>query len=615
MRALGFVLRDAWRLASPYFRSEERGQAWLLLGFIVAAIFIMNGLNVILNYWNAALVNSLTEKDLPGFFELLLTYRSGPAGFMPGFVPIVALYIPVAIYRTYLNQVLQIRWRRWMTDRLLNEWLADRAYYTMSISARAPADTGVAAGMDGADNPDQRIAEDMRTFVEGTLALSLGLLSNIVNLVSFSIILWSLSGALEVWGISIPGYLFWVALLYAVIGSYLTHRIGWPLARLEFNHQRTEADFRFSLARLRENTEGVALLGGEAEEKAGLTRRFQALMENWMALIRRRKLLSVFTIGYGQVASIFPLVVASPRYFGGEITMGSLFQVSGAFESVQGSMSWFIDAYSPGVSSTSSLTFWRANVARLTGFRDAAAAARAAAQGGPSLQAGDGPDLRADDLTIALPDGTRLMDHAALRFAAGRSTVISGRSGSGKSTLFRVLAGIWPFGAGRIERPPGTSLSLPQRPYIPLGTLRHALCYPAPDGRFTDAELEQALADTGLPGLAGQLDADEPWAQRLSGGEQQRLAVARALLLRPDWLFMDEATASLDPEGEAQLYGILRRKLPGTTIISIAHRPAVAAFHDEARVFRREPGQAGTLQVAKQDDLVPAPYSSGGGAG
>ncbi len=607
MRALGHVLRDAWRLTAPYFRSEERLKAWLLLGFIVAAIFVMNGLNVVLNYWNAALVNALTEKNFDGFLELLLTYRSGPEGFMPGFVPILLVYVPFAIYRTYLNQVLQIRWRRWMTDRLLTEWLSDRAYYTMSVSARAPATTGLTAGMAGADNPDQRIADDMRTFVEGTLSLGLGLLSNVVNLVSFSIILWGLSGALTVWGLTIPGYLFWIALLYAALGSYLTQLVGRPLAQLEFHHQRTEANFRFGLARLRENTEGIALLGGEAEEKAGLAQQFAALYANWMQLIGRRKWLSTLTVIYGQVSSIFSIVIVAPRYFAGAINLGQLFQVSGAFDSVQGSMSWFIDAYSPAVSSTSSLTFWRANVARLTGFREAVAAARAATQAGLAVQTGTGPDLRMDSATVALPDGTPLLRGETVRFTPGRSTVISGRSGSGKSTLFRALAGIWPFGAGHIERPAGTSLFLPQRPYIPLGTLRHAICYPAPADRFPDEALQQALHAVGLAALSDHLDADEPWPQRLSGGEQQRLAIARALLLRPDWLFMDEATANLDPEGEADLYAMLRRTLPGTTIISIAHRPAVKAFHDEALVFRRLPGQPGTLDAAAQ----PVPVAPG----
>ena len=594
MRALGGVLRDAWRLSAPYYRSEERWRAWLLLGSIIGMSLLLVRLNVLLNFWNRAFFDSLQNKDWQAFLELLLTYRTTEDGFMPGFVAIVVLYIPVSIYRTYLNQLLQIRWRRWMVARMTADYLANRAYYTMNLEA----------GPASADNPDQRIADDTKSFVDDTLTFGLGLLSNVVSLASFAVILWTLSGTVSLLGITIPGYLFWIVLIYAIIGTTLTHLVGRPLAALEFGQQRAEADFRFALVRLRENTEGVALLGGEAQENAGLTRRFGAILANWIALIKRQKLVNSLIAGYEQVAGIFPFVVASPRYFNGQITLGGLTQVSGAFARVQNSLSWFIEQYQ-------ALAKWRATVARLAGFHDAVAAARMRAASG--LQAAPSTDgsVALDGVTLRLPDGTPMMEGANLDFPAGVSTVITGRSGSGKSTLFRALAGIWPFGTGTVRRPAGVSLSLPQRPYIPLGTLRQALCYPAPGDRFTDAELTQALADVGLAGLSSELDADEPWAQRLSGGEQQRLAIARAVLLRPDWLFMDEATASLDPEAEAQLYGMLRRTLPGTTIISIAHRPAVAAFHEDARVFRRGPGQAGTLEAVAREEEMSAPSLSG----
>jgi len=606
MRALGLVLRDAWRLASPFFRSEEWRVAWLLLGASIALSLLQVGLTVVLNYWNRAFFDSLGSKDWTAFLELLLTYRSGEAGFMPGFLLIVAVFIPVSIYKTYLNQILQIRWRRWMVARMTADYLTHRAYYTMSLQTARPQGESLQTG--SADNPDQRIADDTRKFVEDTLTLGLGLMSNVFSLFNFAVILFGLSGVLNVFGVAVPGYLLWVVILYAMIGSYLTHLIGRPLARLEFGQQKAEADFRFSLVRLRENTEGVALLGGEAEERASLTGRFAAIYENWIALSKRQKAQNSLIAGYEQVAAIFPFVVASPRYFSGEILLGGLTQTAGAFARVQMSLSWFIEQYQ-------SLAGWRATVARLTGFQDAVRAAQAAAVSGLATSHGTGADLALDGVTLRLPDGTPLLDHASIGFTAGRSAVITGRSGTGKSTLFRALAGIWPFGSGTVRRPAGTSLSLPQRPYIPLGTLRHAICYPAPQDSFPDAAIVQALFDVGLSGLAGQLDADEPWPQRLSGGEQQRLAIARALLLRPDWLFMDEATASLDPEAEAELYAILRRQLTGTTIVSIAHRPAVAAFHDEARVFRRRPGEPGTLEAAKQPELAAAPSPSGRGLG
>ncbi len=582
MRTLGPVLSDAWRLALPYFRSEEKWAARGLLLLIVAMNLMLVGANVVLNYWNGAFFDSLQNKNLELFMQLLFSYRTGDAGFMPGFVPIVAVLIPISIYRTYLNQLLQIRWRRWLTDHLTTDWLSDRAYYTISLTADP-------AGL-GTDNPDQRIAEDLRKYVEDTLRLGLGLLSNVVNLFNFSLILWTLSGTVTLLGITIPGYMLWVAILYAAFGSLLTHYVGRPLAMLSFQQEKAEADFRFSLVRLRENTEGVALYGGERAEKDGLIDRFAAVFVNWRAIMQRQKLLNALIAGYEQAASIFPFVVAAPRYFSGAIQLGGLTRTSGAFARVQGSLSWFIEFYSD-------LASWRATVARLAGFQRAIVVARGLADQGARIQPGTGDGITATGLNLALPDGTPLLAHSGTLFPKGQSTAISGRSGSGKSTLFRAIAGIWPYGGGSVERPPGRYLFLPQRPYIPLGTLRHALTYPSADASsFGDDAVRQALSDAGLAPLAPYLDDSQPWAQRLSGGEQQRLAIARALLLRPDWLFMDEATANLDPEAESELYAKLRQQLPGTTIISIAHRPAVAALHDAAQVFRRAPGQPGTLE-------------------
>ena len=582
MRALGPVMSDAWRLARPYFWSEEKWAARGLLASIVALNLMLVGASVVLNYWNGAFFDSLQNKSWELFMQLLFSYRTGDAGFMPGFVPIVAILIPISIYRTYLNQLLQIRWRRWLTDHLLTDWLSDRAYYTISLTTDP-------AGL-GTDNPDQRISDDLRKYVEDTLRLGLGLLSNVVNLFNFALILWTLSGTVTVLGITIPGYMLWVAIFYAAIGSLLTHYVGRPLAMLSFQQEKVEADFRFSLVRLRENTEGVALYGGEQAEKAGLIDRFAAVFVNWRAIMQRQKLLNALIAGYDQAASIFPIVVAAPRYFSGAIQLGGLTRTSGAFARVQGSLSWFIEFYSD-------LASWRATVARLGGFQRAIVVARGLADHGARVRSGAGDDVTTTDLTLALPDGTPLLAHSGMLFPKGQSTAVSGRSGSGKSTLFRAIAGIWPYGGGSVERPPGRYLFLPQRPYIPLGTLRHALTYPSADSSsFGDDAVRQALADAGLALLAPHLDDNQPWAQRLSGGEQQRLAVARALLLRPDWLFMDEATANLDPEAESELYAKLRQQLPDTTIISIAHRPAVAALHDAAQVFRRLPGQSGTLE-------------------
>jgi putative ATP-binding cassette transporter len=576
MQGLRPFLADAWRLSRPYFVSEERWSARLLLLVIVAMNLLLVAMDVVLNFWNGAFYDSLQNKDWKAFIELLFLYRHSDEGFfgiMPGFCAIAALYIAVAVYRTYLNQWLQIRWRRWMTTKFLDEWLADRAYYRISL-------IGDKDGT-GTDNPDQRIAEDLRAFTSDTLALGLDLLSNVVSLASFVGVLWGLSGAISLLGLRIPGYMVWVALAYAAVGTVLTHLVGRKLATLSFRQQRVEANFRFALVRLRENVEGIALYHGEAEERAGLDGRFGGVIENWWSIMRRTKFLNALTSGYNQAAVVFPIIVAAPRYFSGQIALGGLTRTAGAFGQVQSAMSWFVNSYA-------ALAGWCATVERLATFHRAIVAARAMSVAGPAIAEGASPVLRLEHLTLTLPDGSALLADTELAIPQGGSVVVSGRSGSGKSTLFRALAGIWPFGKGAIIRPPGTYLFLPQRAYIPLGTLRHAVTYPADSA--DPGAVEAAMTQAGLAHLIPRLDTEELWTQLLSGGEQQRLAVARALLLRPDWLFLDEATANLDPESETEVYRALRSGLPRTTIVSISHRPAAPDGTERRLVMR-----AGTL--------------------
>ena len=562
-------LRDAWRLAAPYWRSEERGRAWLLLLSVIGLNLALVALNVLLSYWNREFFNALQARDADAFWQLMVTWRQTESGPMPGFISIATIWILVAVYQLYLRQALQIRWRAWVTQRQLTAWLAERAYYRVALAG-------------GTDNPDQRIADDIPLFVDDTLTLGLGLMRSVVTLFSFVIVLWSLSGPLEVWGVSIPGYMVWVALAYAVLGTWIAHAIGRRLVGLNFAQQRAEADFRFSLMRLRENAEGVALHGGEAEEQASLLARFGVLMGNWWQIMVATKRLTFFTSGYNQAAVVFPFIVASPGFFAGRTQLGELTQTAGAFSEVQQALSWVVDNYR-------GLTEWRATVERLTGFADALERARWNATLGAQVARGAGPGLALRDVTLALPDGRVLLEHATLDVAPAERVLITGASGSGKSTLFRCIAGIWPYGSGVVELPAGARpLFLPQRPYLPLGTLRHAICYPGAAADYPDAEVRAVLDDVGLGALAPRLDDTDAWGQRLSGGEQQRVAVARALLLKPDWLFLDEATASLDPASEARLYGLLVERLSGTAIVSIAHREAVARFHTRHLVLREK---------------------------
>jgi putative ATP-binding cassette transporter len=475
-----------------------------------------------------------------------------------------------------------------MTARFVTEWMADRAYYRMSLRHGT-------AGTAFTDNPDQRIAEDLRDFIGdgvagslGILYLSIDLLANIVSLLSFLTVLWTLSGNFTLFGVSIPGYMVWIAIIYSIVGTVLTHLVGRKLVPLNFRKQQAEADFRFALVRVRENTEGIALYGGEALEKATLLGRFTALAQNWRALMTRFKRLNALTTGYGQVAGIFPIVIAAPRYFAGLVPLGALTQTADAFGQVQGSLSWLVDNYS-------TIASWRATVERLATFQRAIEMAHAAAAEGVKFAGESGAGYALQDARIDLPGGGTLMDRTSVELLPGRPVLITGRSGAGKSTLFRAFAGIWPFGSGRVQRGPGTSLFLPQRPYFPLGTLRHAVAYPRDALTYSNAEFAAALEDAGVAHLIPRLDDEDNWSLRLSGGEQQRLALARALLIKPDWLFLDEATASLDPESETALYEAVEKRLPNTTVVSIAHRPAVAAWHDRHLVVQRGADGAGRV--------------------
>ena len=575
MRRLGSFLGDAWALTRPYWGSEERGRGLALLAAVVVLNLSLVGMNVVLTYWQRAFYNALEAKDAGTFWSLLLLGGEADGTWFPGFCIVAAVYILIAVYQLYLRQALQIRWRRWLTQRYLDDWLADRAYYRIALTDP------------NTDNPDQRIADDIRLFVVETLGLGLGLMNSIVTLLSFILVLWSLSGPLEVLGVSIPGYMVWVALLYSAIGTWLAHMIGRPLIGLNFRQQRFEADFRYALVRVRDNVEGVALYAGEADEKRGLRTRFHALMENWWGIMVATKRLTFFTAGFSQVASIFPIVVAAPAYFAGRIPLGGLIQTSSAFGQVQGALSWFVDNYA-------ALTEWRATVERLTGFTRAIREARSA-DDGVRVSPGTEDAVVLQDVSLSVPGGRVLVQGALLRLEKGEAVLITGASGSGKSTLFRAMAGIWPFGRGIVRIPAGTrALFLPQRPYLPLGSLRRAVCYPLDASEVPEAAIRDALKAVRLEQFEARLDEEDAWDRRLSGGEQQRLAFARALLVKPDFLFLDEATASLDPESEEKLYLLLRERLPGTALLSIAHRPAVARFHDRG------------LRVA-EGRLAPAP--------
>jgi putative ATP-binding cassette transporter len=559
------TLAAVWRIAIPYFRSEDKWAGRGLLAAVIAIELAVVFLTVLFNRWNNVFYNALQERN-----QAVFTYQIGY------FCVLAAFWIGLKVYQLYLNQWLQIRWRRWMTDRYLGGWLHDANHYRMQLLG------------DAADNPDQRIAEDTQRFVEQTLQLGIGLLSAVVTLVSFVFILWGLSNEapLHLFGreIAIPGYLVWGALIYAVLGTTLTHLIGWPLVGLNFQQQRYEADFRFNLVRARENAEQIALLHGEPVERTRLLSRFGMVVENWLAIMQRTKKLTAFTATYSQASVIFPYVLVAPAYFAEKVQLGGMMQTASAFSSVQESLSFFITSYR-------TLAEWQSVVARLSGFEAAIENAAALTTRENIIHVGsdDKAAIDLEKLVIGLPNGTPLVAADGFSIPGGERTLLTGPSGSGKSTLFRAIAGIWPFGTGSISIPSqATLMMLPQRPYFPVGSLRAAIAYPAEESAFGPEQVAETLGAVGLPKLASRLDEDAHWNRTLSLGEQQRLGIARALLHKPQYLFLDEATASLDEPSEAALYQLLRDRLPTTTMVSIGHRSTLEAFHQRGVTLTRD---------------------------
>ncbi len=587
MRGIVSTLATVWRIASPFFlRAQDRWPGRILLAAVIAIELSLVGLNVLFNEWNAKFYNALQTRDWSAFVYQL-SY----------FCVIAAAFILLAVYQLYLNQWLQIRWRRWLTSTYLDHWLTGANHYRMQLLG------------DAADNPDQRIADDIRQFIELTLNIGLQLLNSCVTLVSFMAILWALSAAapLRMFGVTynIPGYLLWAALLYAVIGTALTHLVGRPLIALNFQQQRYEADFRFNLVRVRENSEQIALLDGERAEADRLLVRFASVVGNWYAIMTRQKKLTFLTASYTQASVVFPFIMVSPAYFAGAVQLGGLMQTANAFGQVQNALSVFVNIYR-------SLAEWRAVVERLSGFDQSIAAARAVATTEPviTVKPGDAAAVGFDTLAVRLPDGTPLVAADAVTIHGGEHVLVSGPSGSGKSTLFRALAGVWPFGAGTITVPKNAKvMTLPQRPYFPVAPLGVAVAYPAEPGTYDDAQVAEVIGAVGLPALAARVEDEEHWNRMLSQGEQQRLGIARAILHAPDYLFLDEATAALDEPSEAALYHLLAARLPKTAIVSIGHRSTLNALH--RRFLRLTPeGKTSRLTEQTPGELQPAPAAA-----
>jgi len=570
-------LSSAWQLARPYFmESDERWKARGLMLATIATTLLLVVINLQITNWYNRFYNALQGYDQAGFWKLL-----------GEFTLLAFAAIALNVYQTYLSQLMDLRWRKWLTGDYLRRYLSAQTYYHMEVFKR------------GQDNPDQRIADDLTQFSQLTTSLFTGMLSAIANLVAFIGLLWVLSAKVVIpWGGSehhVAGFLVWVALLYAVAWTWVAAKIGNPLIWLNFNQQRVQADFRFSLMRLRENSEAVAFYGGESAERAHFDRRFDKVYDNYKRLILRQKRFNWFSSYFSQVAVILPFLATASAYFAKAVPLGFLMQVSSAFGNVQGSFAYLAQSYD-------SFAQWHAVVDRLRGFVGLVDEVESIRDHENRIEQEEGDVLEVSHLRVLLPGGTVLHEGLDLKVDAGERLLITGPSGAGKSTLLRALAGIWPFGDGEVRRPQGDrSLFLPQRPYLPMGTLRDAILYPGGKGEVDDESIRVLLEAIGLPRLYDFLDDVEPWSQVLSLGEQQRLAIGRALLQRPVCLFMDESTSALDEPSEGELYRLLFDHLPQTAIISVGHRSTLRQLHERELKLEGRADPVGQADVLEQE--------------
>lgn len=552
----GSFAQNFWHIFRSYWSSEHKWRARGLLGVVIALNFINVYLLVKLNNWYNDFYNALQQYQADSFWPLI-----------GEFTGLAFLYIVIAVYAIYLQQMVQINWRSWLTERYLTSWLKNQVYYRLQV---LKSDT---------DNPDQRISEDINQFVSLTLSLLIGMLKQLTTLFAFGVVLWNLSGAFTVpigsHEFVIYGYMFWFSLIYSVAGTFCAHLVGRKLIGLNFDQQRFEADFRFNMMRVRENSESIAFYRGEGAENIGFKSRFSKVIGNFWQLMRQTKLLNFYVNGYAQLAIIVPIIMAAPQYFAGAMALGGLMQTISAFGRVQDALSYFVSSYD-------TIAQLAAVVRRLAGFTAHIEEVTAITNGVTQEKIADreNADIELSALTVALPSGKELVKNISETFTAGAKILVTGASGCGKSTLLRTLAGIWPYGSGKIKTGAKTrKLFLPQQPYLPLGSLRQAIYYPLTAGA-SDDKLRAVLKKVDLAKFIDKLDTIDDWSRILSLGEQQRLAFARVLIVQPDWVFLDEATSALDEPREQQMYELIRRELPKTSIVSVGHRSTLFKQHD-----------------------------------
>lgn len=547
-----------WQLIKAFWKSEYKVYAYFFSALMIVLTISMVGLDVAFTYWSNYFYNALQAYNWQTSVQLLMVF------FALAFVHII-----IAVYRYYISQLFVLRWRRWLTTQLIGRWMENRGYYYLEMFDHRT------------DNPDQRIQEDVNGLIVNSINLTLGLVSAVTTFPAFVYILWTLSGVLTLsfgsWGtVHIYGYLVWVGVIYNLIGTFITFKIGNPLVKLNFEQQQREATFRFSAIDLRSHAEQVALYRGEDHQKSILNFHFSRVLENWLAIVLRQKKLLWFTGGFNQAAVVLPLIAALPNYFNKVFQLGGLMQSIRAFTSVQESLAYLVNAYTQ-------IAEWRAISDRLITFINHLFDAEHKADKPDQIKFEEQKKnaISVKDVVIKTTQNEILLDAINENFVQGNHYIIKGESGIGKSTFVRALAGVWPYATGEVVFPENKNVMyLPQKPYMPMGTLAEAILFPDKKDPELEKNLESVLRDCHLEAFIPRLNETAHWSETLSPGEQQRIAFARVLLHKPDWIFLDESTSMLDPANEKHLYLLLHEKLPGSTIVSIGHHASVDEFHN-----------------------------------
>ncbi len=550
-----------YRLAFGFWRGESAGKAWFLSLSFLACLFAGMGLQVAVTRWNKYFFDALQAKDVH-VIQLSVAAAAGLA--------LATAIVAVLLIQSRMR--LQLRWRQWLTETLVARWLGERRFYQFTI-------------LKTIDNPEARIAEDGRISIELFVDIAGGVLNTIILSASFMVVLWSVGGSLTVGGVTIPGYLVIAVVIYTGMTSFGMFLLGRPLVSAVARKAEGEGDFRYTLTRTRENAETIALIGGDDDERGLISNSFAGLAKRWIGVIGRQTRMMFLSSGNNVIAPVVPLILCTPKFMSGEMSLGDLMQAAAAFGQVQTALNWLADnAYN--------LANWSASARRVAELDRAfdELDASADARGRQTIVLEDSPDgdFHIRDLTISQVSGVGMLAESEAHFARGDKVLVTGASGSGKSTLIRAIAGLWPWGSGRIQRPDDASIAfLPQRPYMPLGTLRNAIDYPASDAPVESGEIEKVLAECGLEHLTPRLDEEDAWSTVLSGGELQRIAFARILLKKPDIIIMDEATSALDELTQARMMELVVERLGGSTLLHVAHRPGLEKYHNRKIVLER----------------------------